>query len=163
MLGRAEPLNVWLCARNLAIARRFYSDQLGLLLLREEPGEALHFGAGGAVISIHSASDGDLPPRGNWLVFNVPAGIDAKCEELKDRGIIFEQPLTNRPFGRSAMFRDPDGHELWICQPSATETQFFRWQQTQRVRPRPVARQRRLKVRRHERPAPSYRPAHPRD
>lgn len=161
MLGRAEPLNIWLSARNLANSRRFYSDQLGLPLWREEPQEALHYGAGGTVLSIHAALAEDLPPRGSWLVFTVQSGIDGLCDELRGRGVVFEKPLADRLFGRSAMCRDPDGHELWFCQPSATETQFYRWQQTRRVRPRPVSARRRPKARPHVRPPPSYRTPHP--
>jgi lactoylglutathione lyase len=160
MLDLTEPLNVWLYARDLAAARRFYGEQLGLPLWREEPNEALHFGAGGGVLSIHVAEDGDLPPRGGWLVFAVASGIDQLCEELRGRGIVLEKPLDDRPFGRSAMFRDPDGHELWVCRPSATETQFHRWRLTQRFRERRVPVQRRPKVRRHERKALSHRPPH---
>jgi catechol 2,3-dioxygenase-like lactoylglutathione lyase family enzyme len=161
MLEHADPLNVWLYARDLDIARRFYSGLLGLPLWREEPKEALHYGVGGTLLSIHVAGGSDLPPRGSWFVFTVASGIDETCDELQDRGIVFEKPLSDRPFGRAAMFRDPDGHELWICQPSATETQFYRWRVARRVRPRPVLAQRRPKTRRHEPQAPSRRRAHP--
>jgi catechol 2,3-dioxygenase-like lactoylglutathione lyase family enzyme len=162
MLELSEPLNVWLYARDLGAARRFYSDQLGLPLWREEPGQALHYGVGGVLLSIHVApADEALPPRGSWLVFTVASGLDLLVEELGTRGILLEQPLEDRPFGRSAMFRDPDGHELWVCQPSATETQFYRWRVARRARTRPVAGPRRQKARRHEPPAPSRRLAHP--
>jgi predicted enzyme related to lactoylglutathione lyase len=162
MLEHSEPISVGLYARDLEAARRFYLLQLGLPLWREEPREALHFGAGGAVLSIRAASGDVLPSRGLWLVFRIGSGIDDLCDELAERGIVFEQPLADRPFGRSAMFRDPDGHELWVCQPSATETQFFQWQVTRRVRSRPVSvRRAPPKVRRHVRAPPTRRRAHP--
>jgi lactoylglutathione lyase len=162
MLEHSDPLNVWLYVRDLEAARRFYLLQLGLPLWREEPREALHFGAGGAVLSLRVADDSQLPPRGARIVFTVSSGIDATCEELRDRGIVFEQPLADRSFGRSAMFRDPDHHELWVCQPSATETQFFRWQVTRRARSRPVSvRRNPPKARQHLRAPPTRRRAHP--
>ena len=54
------------------------------------------------------------------------------------------------------MFRDPDGHELWVCQPSATETQFYRWRLAERSRTRRVPVQRPANPRRH-RPEPRAR------
>ena len=161
MLEVAEPLNIWLSSRDLETARRFYADQLGLPLWREEPRVALHFGAGGAVLTIRSVAESDLSARGLRVVFTVSSGIDEVCAGLRERGIVFEQALADRPSGRSAMFRDPDGHELWVCQPSATETQFHRWRLSRRIRTRPVAGQRRPKARRHERKEPSHRRPHP--
>jgi catechol 2,3-dioxygenase-like lactoylglutathione lyase family enzyme len=161
MLEVSEPLNVWLVTRDLEAARRFYAEQLGLQLWREEPGRALHFGFGGGVLSVHTAEDGNLPPRGSSILFTVAGGIDEVCADLARHGVAFEQPLADRRFGRSAMFRDPDGHELWICQPSAAETQFDRWRQSRRVRTRRVALKRPMKVRRHEPKPVSHRPAHP--
>jgi catechol 2,3-dioxygenase-like lactoylglutathione lyase family enzyme len=163
MLELSGPLNPWLDVRSLERAKEFYGTKLGLPLWHEEPAEALHFGAGGAVLSLHVAADGDLPPRGSRLVFTVAADVDGVCEELRGRGISFEKPLADRPFGRSAMFRDPDGHELWVCRPSETETQFHRWRLERRTRERRVPVQRRIKVRRHERTPHSRRTAHPQE
>jgi catechol 2,3-dioxygenase-like lactoylglutathione lyase family enzyme len=157
----SEPLNLWLYVRDLERARQFYGGMLGLPLWREEPTEALHFGAGGVLLSIHVAPDGELPPRGSWVVFTVDSDVDGYCEELKDRGIRFDKPLADRPFGRAAMFHDPDGHELWVCQPSATETQFHRWRLSRRSLERRVPVQRARKVRRHERPSVPRRHPHP--
>lgn len=163
MLELAEPLNPWLSARSLERAREFYGGKLGLPLWREEPAEALHFGAGGSVLTVRAATDSELPPRGSRLLFTVGSDIDQLCQELAGRGVEFSEPLSDRPWGRSAMFRDPDGHELWICRPSATETQFHRWRSIQRQRERRVPVQRVAKVRRHERLPPSRRTRHPRE
>jgi lactoylglutathione lyase len=161
MLELSEPLNLWLYVRDLGRAREFYAEKLGLPLWRDEPPEAAHFGAGGAVLSLHVAEDSDLPARGSWLVFTVATDVDRLCEELRRRGIVFEKPVADRPFGRSAMFRDPDGHELWVCRPSETETQFHRWRLTHRVHERRMPVQRRPKPRRHERKELSRRQPHP--
>jgi len=161
MLELVEPLNLWLSSRDLERARRFYGETLGLQLWREEPREALHFGVGGGVLSIRLASDADLPPRGSRLVLTLPLEFDETYHALEARGVVFEQPIADRPFGRSAMFRDPDGHELWIVRPSETETQFYRWRQAQRQRSRRVPVQRQPKARRHEPKVPSRRSPHP--
>ena len=156
MLEVAEPLNVALAVRDLESSRRFYAQVLGLPLWREEPRIALHFGAGGALLSFYAAADGERGPRGVRLLLAVASGIDTVCEELGRRGVRFEAPLEDRPIGRSAMFRDPDGHELWVCQPSATETQFYRWRLAERSRTRRVPVQRPANPRRH-RPEPRAR------
>ncbi len=161
MLELAEPLSVWLSARSLEAAREFYGTKLGLPLWHEEPAEALHFGAGGVVLTIRAASPADLPPRGAAVVLTVANDIDAFCEELRQRGVTLAAPLADRPFGRSAMFRDPDGHELWVCRPSDGQAQFDRWRREQRLHDRRVPVQRRPQVRRHERTVPSRRRLHP--
>jgi predicted enzyme related to lactoylglutathione lyase len=161
MLELSEPLNVWLEVRDLGAAKRFYAEVLGLPLWREEPGEALHFGAGTSVLSVHATEASNGPPRGAWLVFTVGSNVDLVCRELASRGVTFEKPLDDRPFGRSAMLRDPEGHELWIVRPSEAETQFYRWRQSHRQHQRRIPVQRRPKVRRHEREPVSRRRAHP--
>ncbi len=161
MLEGAAPLNVRLYARDLAATRRFYATVLGLPLWHEEPDEVLHFGVGGTVLSIHRADSEDLPPRGVGIAFTVRSGLDDLCATLDRAGIVFELPVAERPFGRSAMFRDPDGYELWICQPSATETQFQRWRLEDRDRSRRRPVQRRAKPRPHQRAPASHRERHP--
>ncbi len=161
MLGSSEPLNVWLYSRDLGAAKGFYQGKLGLPLWREEPKEALHFGVGGALLSIHFVIDSELPPRGASLVFTVPEDVDRVYDELREHGVDFEKPLVDRPFGRSAMFRDPDGHELWLVQPGEAETQFQHWRTSHRLRARKIPVQRRPMVRRHERKAVSRRGPHP--
>jgi catechol 2,3-dioxygenase-like lactoylglutathione lyase family enzyme len=161
MLDQAEPLNLWLNVRSLEEARRFYGQKLGLPLLREEPAVALHFGAGGIVLTMRAGAEPELPPRGDRLWFPVSANLDGLYEEMRRRGVVFEAPLADRTFGRSAMCRDPDGREIWICRPSAAETQFHHWQESRRLRLRRVPVQRRPTVRRHEPKPRSRRSRHP--
>ncbi|HTT15925.1 MAG TPA: VOC family protein [Thermoplasmata archaeon] len=161
MIELAEPLNLCLLVGDLEKAREFYGEQLGLPLWREEPAEALHFGAGTFLLTVQVASAGELPARGSRLVFAVTTNLDALCGELGRKGIVFEEPLADRPHGRSAMFRDPDGREIWVCRPSETETQFHRWRQSHRSRERRIPVQRRAQVRRHERAPRSRRARHP--
>jgi predicted enzyme related to lactoylglutathione lyase len=161
MLELSEPLNLWLSVRDLERAKEFYGRRLGLHLWREEPKESLHFDAGAFVLSVHAAKDGELPPRGSRIVFTVGSNIDGLCDELARRGVVFARPLADLALGRAAMFLDPDGHELWVCRPSATETQFERWKQRQRSRERRIPVQRRRQVRRHEPKPLSRRDPHP--
>ncbi len=161
MLATAAPLNVWVYSGDLARAKRFYSETLGLPLWREEPGEALHYGAGGSLLSIRPARNGGPSSLGVRVVFALGAEIDQACAELERRGVALEEPLADRPFGRSAMLRDPDGHELWLCRPSATETQFLRWQLSDRKKMRRIPVNRKPAPRPHQHRPRSRRTRHP--
>lgn len=163
MLETSAPLNIWLESRDLERSRRFYAGVLGLPLWREEPGSALHFGVGGGILSLRHAPGGAAESGGVRVVFGVGRGIDQVCHELLARGVVFEAPLSDREDGRSAMFRDPDGYELWVCRPSATETQFLRWRLSDRSKARRIPVNRTRAPRRHERPPRSRRASHPRE
>ncbi len=162
MLEASGPPNVWLESTDLARSRHFYAELLGLPLWREEPGVALHFGIGGGILTLHHTDRPSVPLRATKVLFALGRSIDQVCDELVERGVVLEQPLRDRADGRSAMFRDPDGHEIWVCRPSATETQFQRWRQSERSKRRRIPVNRERLPRRHERPARSRRVAHPR-
>jgi lactoylglutathione lyase len=161
MLGSQAPLNLWLYSSDLERSRAFYGGLLGLPLWREEPGRSLHFGLGGALLSIHAAASGRPDPRGVSVL--VPCGreLDQVCSALSERGIALDAPLADREFGRSAMIRDPDGYEIWIARPSATETQFLRWRLSDRTKSRRIPVNRRVTPRRHVKPAATRRTRHP--
>lgn len=163
MLEGSAPLNVWLESRDLARARHFYEGLLGLPLYREEPGSALHFGLAGGILTIRRAERASTARDAGKVVVGLDRSIDQVCQGLVDRGIVLEEPLRDRDEGRSAMFRDPDGHEIWLCRPSATETQFVRWRQSDRTKSRRIPVNRPSSPRRHERPPRSRRGPHPRD
>ena len=107
-------VNVWLSSSDLERSKRFYRDTLGLPLLNEEPGEALHFDAGGSVLSLHIQVPGESLSKSSWLVFCIPHDLDTVYEDLGKSGVEWDAPLQDLPFGRGAMFLDPDGNELWL-------------------------------------------------
>ena len=41
--------------------------------------------------------------------------VDAVQEDLKSRGVAFEGPPIDRPYGRIASFQDPDGYMFDLC------------------------------------------------
>ena len=161
MLESSSPLNVWIFSKDLARSRRFYHETLGLPLWREEPGATLHFGVGGGLLSIRAAGPKAEPPRGVFVVLPIGRTIDQVCGQLAGRGVAFELPLADRDVGRSAMLRDPDGYEIWLVRPSATETQFQRWRSSERSKTRRIPVNRVVPPRRHTPPPRSRRPRHP--
>ena len=95
----------------------FYQDKLELPV---EYGDEnfIQFATQGTKLYIHRL--GTAPPLREHAVeihFDVP-DVDAAYQELKGRGVDFEDPPANWPWGaRMAAFRDPEGYALEIVGP----------------------------------------------
>jgi catechol 2,3-dioxygenase-like lactoylglutathione lyase family enzyme len=119
-------------AKDLARARRFYSEKLGLEPVEERPG-GLRYRCGGtdfALFESAGAASGTHTQMG-WEV----ADIEATVAALKARGVIFEEydlpglktvngiaeiegNYASKGIGeRGAWFRDSEGNLLGIGQP----------------------------------------------
>lgn len=109
---------------DIAQARRFYSEVLGLRFLSDEPPFALVFDAHGIMLRLVIAKE--LPPRfGTALGWRV-ADIAATAKELAAAGISFERydgmeqdllGVWTAPSGaKVAWFKDPDGNLLSISE-----------------------------------------------
>jgi catechol 2,3-dioxygenase-like lactoylglutathione lyase family enzyme len=109
---------------DVARAREFYRDTLGLTLLSEEPPFALVFDAHGIMLRLGMAKE--LPPaHGTVLGWNVP-DIAAAVEELVEAGVRFERypPMKQDDRGiwtapggaKVAWFKDPDGNILSLSE-----------------------------------------------
>jgi catechol 2,3-dioxygenase-like lactoylglutathione lyase family enzyme len=119
-------------AQDLARARAFYADKLGLEPVEERPGGLRYLGASGEFALFESAG----APSGShtqmaWEVDD----IEATVAELRDRGVVFEEydvpGLTtvdgiaevagNYPSKgvgeRAAWFRDSEGNLIGIGEP----------------------------------------------
>ena len=116
MLKRLTTAQVWVHDQDEALA--FYTEKLGLEL----------------------RDDVTVPEMGNfrWLTVGVPgqpdvaltlmakgaAGglffstddVQATYEELSRRGVEFQQPPTEQPYGIDAGFRDPSGNQMRMAQ-----------------------------------------------
>lgn len=111
---------------NVAKARAFYRDVLGLNLAREEMPFALVFNANGTMLRL--AIVAELCPA-PWTVlgWEVP-DIDTAVHNLQSRGVRFERfaqmdqdehGIWNSPNGaRVAWFKDPEGNVLSLSEHS---------------------------------------------
>ena len=109
---------------NIAKAKTYYGDVLGLTLAREEMPFALVFNANGTMLRL--AIVGQLSPA-PWTVlgWEVP-DIDNAVRKLQSSGVRFErfaqmdqddQGIWNSPNGaRVAWFKDPDGNVLSLSE-----------------------------------------------
>ena len=105
---------------DVARAKEFYRDTLGLRLVSEEPPYALVFEANGIMLRLGMAKE--LPPaRGTVLGWQVP-DIVATVKDLGGAGVQFERydfakqddlGIWTTPTGaKVAWFKDPDGNIL---------------------------------------------------
>jgi catechol 2,3-dioxygenase-like lactoylglutathione lyase family enzyme len=109
---------------DVARARDFYRDTLGLRLVMEEPPFALVFEANGIMLRLGMAKE--LPPaHGTVLGWQVPE-ITSTVKELGEAGVRFERfagmhqdefGVWSSPTGaKVAWFKDPDGNILSISE-----------------------------------------------
>ncbi|HXK06377.1 MAG TPA: VOC family protein [Verrucomicrobiae bacterium] len=109
---------------DVARAKAFYRDTLGLRLVSEEPPFALVFDANGIMLRLGMAKE--LPPaRGTVLGWQVP-DIRAAVLELAQAGVRFERyekmkqdelGIWTAPTGaKVAWFKDPDGNILSVAE-----------------------------------------------
>lgn len=114
---------VTLYATDVERSTTFYRDVMGLPLLGRDD-HAVHFDAGSVRLSLHPS---EAPGEGGtpgFLAFGVEGDLQAAYDALRQRGATFEWPPTDRPYGRAAKFRDPDGHELYLWAPTGAATEF---------------------------------------
>ena len=120
-------------AQDLARARRFYAEALGLEPVEERPGGLRYEGASGSFAIFESA--GRPSGEHTQLAFEVD-DIEATVRELRQRGVRFEEvdvpglrtvegiaevsgnyPSSGAIGERAAWFRDSEGNLLGIGQP----------------------------------------------
>jgi catechol 2,3-dioxygenase-like lactoylglutathione lyase family enzyme len=120
MLGDKKAVAT-VSVRDLAVARKFYEDTLGLKVASTAGAEAFTVDSGGSQIIVYRSqfAGSNKATAINWIV---GADIEKIVEGLKGKGIAFEHydmpGATHKGdvhvFGylKSAWFKDPDGNIL---------------------------------------------------
>jgi catechol 2,3-dioxygenase-like lactoylglutathione lyase family enzyme len=124
MLGD-HPIHPVLLATDLAAARAFYHDQLGLQVLSESEA-AVTFGCGGGTqLSVTRSTTGtaDTQTQASWHVSDLPAEV----AELRARGVTVEDydlpglqtqdGIADIGFAWAAWIIDPGNNALGVLQP----------------------------------------------
>ena len=118
---------ITLFVEDLEAAKRFYRDVFQLPVVFEDDNSTV-FKFGETVINLLKTSEAPglvepatvaTPDAGVRFQFTLDVDdVDAKCEELKQRGVELLNGPMNRPWGiRTASFRDPGGHIWEIAHP----------------------------------------------
>lgn len=102
-------------------AKHFYRDVLGFALIREEP-----MGPGMSWIQLAPPGQGVTIALVTWFEQMKPGGlqgvmvntddIDAEHALLRGRGLVIGE-INQEPWGRYALFSDPDGNGWILRQP----------------------------------------------
>jgi predicted enzyme related to lactoylglutathione lyase len=92
--------------------RAFFRDVLGLASVDAGHGWLI-FALPPAELAIHPA-DGDA----HHELYLMCDDLDATIDQLKEKGVEFNRPITEEDWGRLTSFRIPGGGELALYQPT---------------------------------------------
>jgi catechol 2,3-dioxygenase-like lactoylglutathione lyase family enzyme len=112
-MGRNAFSHLFIHVTNLAAARTFYVDRLGLEILAEAPGSLRIGGGGGFHMRIEERPAVEVGAAGIEIVVRV-GDVDVSASALRDAGLEVTDP-EDQPWGdRHAWTRDPDGYRISI-------------------------------------------------
>lgn len=103
-------------------AKKFYVEELGFAVVRDDdsvPG--IHWlqvappGAGASLTLVTWFES--MPPGSLRGLVLACADLERTYERLVANGVEVERELTDQPWGREAVIRDPDGNQLVLQQP----------------------------------------------
>ena len=112
---RFHSVTIW--TRSPTALRDFYAAHFGLKVLNETPRFVMLGGqAGQTAIAFHVGEPLSEPGR---VQFHFAVDdVDAAYERLRQAGVDFEEPPSNKPWGlRTASCRDPGGHGVELIMP----------------------------------------------
>jgi catechol 2,3-dioxygenase-like lactoylglutathione lyase family enzyme len=118
---KISAVRIWV--RDIAAAKAFYQDQLGLTLVNDMSAHGVCvFNMGGAVLVVEvadeqtSAEEGGLLGRLTGISFETQ-DIHAEVARLKARGVTFDHAPEQQYWGGwLAWFKDPSGNTLELVQ-----------------------------------------------
>ena len=110
--------NIVVFVTDLARAKRFYVEQLGLPLAQESMTMMELTPPGGTPLGVALALTDDarsLVGRHTGITLTV-TGIERFCRDLTASGIAFAEPLEVSPWGKMAVVKDPDGNQFALVE-----------------------------------------------
>jgi catechol 2,3-dioxygenase-like lactoylglutathione lyase family enzyme len=114
-LSKLSYLTLW--AVHFDQVRKLYKDTLGLPVA-EENENFIMFDTKGSRLAFHRLTKAPPLSRSTVEIHLEVNDVDEVYSSLKSRGVKFDDPPTNRPWGtRSAGFKDPEGYVVEIVGP----------------------------------------------
>jgi catechol 2,3-dioxygenase-like lactoylglutathione lyase family enzyme len=115
MLRGVDHVYYWTADMDRATA--FYSEVLGLPLLRRSGDDWAEFDGGAIRVALHGVHEGQpVPTGGATAVFEVD-DLDGAIAAFRSGGVAFDQHVGEvEGFARFASFLDPDGNTLQLIE-----------------------------------------------
>ena len=94
---------------------KFYRDRLGVPLEEEQHDSERHWGCmvAGVHFAVHQKDGLTGAPRNMALSFEVD-DVDAAVGRLRKAGVAIDLEPHDRPYGRLAAVKDPDGNVVYL-------------------------------------------------
>jgi catechol 2,3-dioxygenase-like lactoylglutathione lyase family enzyme len=113
MIGSLDHIYYW--TRDMDRAVAFYTEVIGLSLVRREGSEWAELDAGSVRFALHHTEDDGAASSGT-VVLRVD-DLDAARWTLEERGAVFDAFVGEvAGYARFATFRDPDGNPVQILE-----------------------------------------------
>jgi catechol 2,3-dioxygenase-like lactoylglutathione lyase family enzyme len=114
MIGSLDHIYYW--TRDMDRAVGFYTDVVGLPLVRREGSEWAELDAGSVRFALHHTKE-DGPTASSGTVVLRVDDLDAARWTLEERGAVFDAFVGEvAGYARFATFRDPDGNPVQIIE-----------------------------------------------
>ena len=108
--------HVWFWIRDMDRAVAFYTDVVGLRLVRRDGDDWVELDGGDVRLGLHGAGERPELPTGGTVVLRVD-DLDAAMATMQERGVAFEAHVGEvAGLARFASFADPDGNALQIIE-----------------------------------------------
>jgi catechol 2,3-dioxygenase-like lactoylglutathione lyase family enzyme len=127
MLRVERILETCLCVHDLAVARKFYTEVLGLTVYAEQTDRHLFFRVGNQMLLLFDAKEsskplGTIPAHGTHGAGHVCFAVREEQlslwqSQLESQGVTIESIHVWPQGGRSVYFRDPSGNSLEFSTP----------------------------------------------
>jgi predicted enzyme related to lactoylglutathione lyase len=110
---RVTGINANLRVADIAAARDFYTDYLGLSVEQFNLGWVARYSSAGGEASVQLVTRDATAPHDSVISVHVGADVDEAYKEAKRRGFEIVHALTNEPWGPRRFFvRAPDGNVI---------------------------------------------------
>jgi predicted enzyme related to lactoylglutathione lyase len=109
----SHPIDPMILATDLAVARKFYGERIGLEVVIASD-DFVTFGCGGdsrLVVTRSSTGTGEPQTKASWRVEDIAAEV----AELRARGVEVED-VTDAGFALVSWFVDPHGNSIGLLQ-----------------------------------------------
>ena len=111
--------SVWVPVEDMARARAFYRDTLGLS--EQRAGEDWsEFDANGLMIGLNARESAQPADGGAVITFQPDGDLEAEVQALQDKGVQFSGGISDHPWGRIAPFKDSEGNDLQFYAPPSS-------------------------------------------